>query len=287
MVQLNRFESQQRPKGRLLIFVVSVLAGSVSFARGRLWQACAGTYRRSTLGPEEAAFILCLPSLDVSMAVSVSRSNSRLQLKAGRDDDEKRERGKLSRTAGGAVLGGLLLGPLGAIFGTQLGSRWQVTESKKEVDDLGLDADMVKLAQSVALELAEAMESKERLASIKEGIAARAVRLEDDVLRKAAEAMEALSESEALARKHLESKLQLQAQLTSAKAELAKALQRCAAVDRSIEQLEQRALEVAALLERARSAQGPQRLRLADEASARMLRDPLLEKFDALERGDR
>lgn len=62
---------------------------------------------------------------------------------------------------GGAVLGGLLLGPFGAIFGANLGSEWG-RNSRGPPPEEEMDEDIVQLARLVGRELADAMESKAR-----------------------------------------------------------------------------------------------------------------------------
>merc|ERR1712008_8921 len=104
------------------------------------------------------------------------------------------------------------------------------------------------------------------------------LQLECDVQARYDEAMTALEADEAAARHALESKQSLQQRLDGFRKDLKAVEQRCATMQRSMVQLEQRAMEVANLLERARSASGAQRAALA--ADAAMLsttpRDPLL-----------
>jgi len=216
-----------------------------------------------------------------------------LESPAVRRNAENRERdGTVAGGVGGAVLGGLLLGPFGAVFGAQLGANWGRDRAADEaaIEELGIDADMVSLAQLVATELAEAQANRDRVEGIRADLAARVVQLEDDVQARYDDAMAALeADDEAAARRALESKQSLQRRLDGFRKDLEATEQRCATLQRSMMPLEQRAMEVANLLERARSASGSQRTALA--ADAAMLsttpRDPLLEKFEALEREER
>lgn len=194
--------------------------------------------------------------------------------------------------AGGAVLGGLLLGPFGAVFGAQLGAEFGGRQSGRggpSPEELGLDKDMVLLAQRIASELSSAVQDRERVQSVRDDARARAGQLDAEVVAKYEAAMEAVkAEHEALARTLLADKLRLQEKLDKAKLEWLKADQRCSTMDRSVSELERRALEMADLLERAKAASGRQRTDLAAEASAlgvRPPRDPLLDRFEALERG--
>lgn len=59
------------------------------------------------------------------------------------------------------MLGGLLLGPFGAIFGANLGSEWGRSRGPTTEEE-EMDEDIVKLARSTGRELADAMESKAR-----------------------------------------------------------------------------------------------------------------------------
>ena len=60
------------------------------------------------------------------------------------------------------------------------------------------------------------------------------------------------------------------------------ALRRVATVESNVQQLEDQALKVSSLLERARDATGAQRTALKAEASAFSVKDPLLDRFDRL-----
>jgi len=53
-------------------------------------------------------------------------------------------------------------------------------------------------------------------------------------------------------------------------------------VESNVQQLEDQALKVSSLLERARDATGAQRTALKAEASAFSVKDPLLDRFDRL-----
>lgn len=206
--------------------------------------------------------------------------------------EEKAASGAATGGVGGAVLGGLLLGPFGAIFGAQVGAEWGARRAanKAATEEFDLDKDMVELAQRVARELAEAMESRDRVTGIRDDLTLRTQQLEADAQRRYNEAAEAMSaDNEALARKLLEDKLRLTTKAEKARRELEDAERRCVAMARNVATLETRALEVANLLERARGASGTRRTDLAAEASRLGMqapRDPLLDRFEALERSD-
>lgn len=209
-------------------------------------------------------------------------------------DPAAAEGGAVAGGIGGAVLGGLVLGPFGAIFGAQLGSRFGRAKAQEQVSDgeeLGLDAEMVSLARRVASELSTAMDDRDRVQEVRDELQMKAQRLEDEVREKYDQAAEALkNDNEAEARRLLEQKLSSQSKLERALKDLQKAEERCALMHRSVKQLEKRATEVASLLERAQVAAGRQRMSLTAKASALGMsapRDPLLEKFEALERGER
>mmetsp|Transcript_51887 Transcript_51887/g.107239 ORF Transcript_51887/g.107239 Transcript_51887/m.107239 type:complete len:265 (+) Transcript_51887:39-833(+) len=199
---------------------------------------------------------------------------------------EESAEGSLVGAVAGSVLGGLLLGPFGACFGASLGADWgrQGTD-QTSAEALGLDADMINLASTVAKTLADAIEDKQRVISVKDDLATSIVRMEGDVEKLSEDAMAALQNGdEDGARAILKRKVPLQQRLTSSKDELRKALERVASVEAAVQRLEAEALKVASLLERAQAATGSERTALADEASAMTLKDPLLDKFDRLER---
>lgn len=176
----------------------------------------------------------------------------------------------------------MLLGPFGAIFGAGLGSEWGEKRAPRTEEE-EMDEDIVQLARSTGRELADAMESKARVLEAKDTLAAKIIRLEDeiqDLTKRAEAALEA--EDEATARAFLEKRYPLQKSLESGKSELEDALRRVATVESNVQQLEDQALKVSSLLERARDATGAQRTALKAEASAFSVKDPLLDRFDRL-----
>mmetsp|Transcript_44946 Transcript_44946/g.90691 ORF Transcript_44946/g.90691 Transcript_44946/m.90691 type:complete len:277 (-) Transcript_44946:139-969(-) len=221
-----------------------------------------------------------------------ARQTSQVTVRARRPGNSGAD-GAIKGGLGGAVLGGLLLGPFGAVFGAQLGADWgrQKAQDEAAIEELGLDTEMVQLAQRVTQELLIATQDRERVASTRDDLAARAQTLEAEVEAKYSEAMEAVkAENDELARQVLAAKQSAQGRLDTVKADLLKAEQRCATMERNVEQLERRALQVNELLERARMASGSERTALTAEASGLGVsapHDPLLDRFDALERGER
>jgi len=237
------------------------------------------------------------PRLDQSVSLTRQHQHGCLRSAPGvaRSAEKRKRDGTVAGGVGGAVLGGLLLGPFGAVFGAQLGASWGRDRAADEaaIEELGIDAEMVSLAQQVASELAEAQANRDRVEGIRADLAVRVAQLESDVQAKYDEAMVALeADDEAAARRALESKQSLQQRVDGMRKDLAAAEQRCETMQKRIAQLDQRAIEVANLLERAGNASGAQRAALA--ADAAMLsttpeapRDPLLDKFEALEREER
>lgn len=204
------------------------------------------------------------------------------------------EGGSITGGVGGAVLGGLLLGPFGAVFGASLGSRWgrKSAEDATAVESLGLDKEMIQLAQRVATDLASMMDDRARVVEIRDNLKARVANLEREMNEKYLAALEALKiEEEVRARSLLEDKQKLQKRLQTLNTDLQKAESRLALVDSNLAKMEKSALEVASLLERAKAASTTgQRISFASEASALGMnrpRDPLLDKFEKLERGER
>eukprot|EP00929_Paragymnodinium_shiwhaense_P002028 TRINITY_DN102223_c0_g1_i1.p1 TRINITY_DN102223_c0_g1~~TRINITY_DN102223_c0_g1_i1.p1 ORF type:complete len:303 (-),score=76.59 TRINITY_DN102223_c0_g1_i1:7-915(-) len=213
------------------------------------------------------------------------------------DAKSKGAGGAIGGAVGGAVLGGLLLGPFGALFGAQLGSDYgrQKASDTAAIKEMGLDQEMVQLAQTVGNELAVAVQIRDDEAAKQKDLEDRIPFLETEVKAKYDWAMEALeSKDEELARTAIKAKQTLEKRLEESRSELAVVEQRCRTMDRNVDVLEDRATEVARLLERAQSA----RLRgdrieaegLTSEAAMMSMpppRDPLMDKFDKLERGER
>eukprot|EP00434_Breviolum_minutum_P009907 symbB.v1.2.008730.t1/scaffold542.1/size189608/3 len=212
----------------------------------------------------------------------IAKRLGRVSTPRRRETVESEQEGFLSGAVGGAVLGGLLLGPFGAIFGANLGSEWGAKRAPRTEEE-EMDEDIVQLARSTGRELADAMEGKARVLEAKDTLAAKIIRLEDeiqDLTKRAEAALEA--EDEATARAFLEKRYPLQKSLESGKSDLEDALRRVATVESNVQQLEDQALKVSSLLERARDATGAQRTALKAEASAFSVKDPLLDRFDRL-----
>lgn len=210
----------------------------------------------------------------------ISKRLGRVSTPRRGSQSEQSEEGSLSGAVGGAVLGGLLLGPFGAIFGANLGSEWG-RNSRGPPQEEEMDEDIVQLARLVGRELADAMESKARVLEAKDTLAAKIVRMEDEIkdLTKSAEAaLEA--DDEAAARAFLEKKYPLQQSLETDMSKLKDALRRVTTVEANVKKLEDQALKVSSLLERARDATGAERTALKAEASAFSVKDPLLDRFD-------
>mmetsp|Transcript_2214 Transcript_2214/g.5195 ORF Transcript_2214/g.5195 Transcript_2214/m.5195 type:complete len:125 (+) Transcript_2214:56-430(+) len=121
--------------------------------------------------------------------------------------------------------------------------------------------------------------------AVKDDVAARIVQLEGEVEQLSSQAFASLEKGdEDVARSILETKLPLQKRLDSSKEELAKAIQRASQIQAAVQRLEGEALRIASLLERAQAATGSEKTALANEASAMTVTDPLIDKFDRLER---
>ena len=80
---------------------------------------------------------------------------------------------------GGAVLGGLLLGPLGMVMGAGAGSSLgSGRRAEEELEALGLDRAVVAEARALAASLADAQEAQRAADAAREGVQRRCFDLE-------------------------------------------------------------------------------------------------------------
>jgi len=189
----------------------------------------------------------------------------------------------LSLGVSGALLGCILLGPLGALLGAELGVRWgrQWEQDKVCRSDLGLDRHLATLAHQSLAELSDARAGLEQVELLRGELQERVVHMKvkmQEQYNRAAEAVE--DERDDLARAALVERQRLTARFDGARESLAKAQQQRDAMQSVVSKLQERALEALALHDRA------QRATLVAKSTPLtgfpVLRDPLLKTFDAL-----
>ena len=198
---------------------------------------------------------------------------------------------------GGAVIGGLLGGPFGLLLGLGAGDTLaNRAEAKKEMAKLGLNKKVIEEAQTLAQTLSDAQAASEAATDARETTRLRALRLDEAFEGLQDQAREALQrDDESAARGFLEERQKVGKQRDLAVAAHREARERCERIDRDVATLQGKVEEFDALILRsARQAQGvgvggdderfeyemPTSVLGADKPS----RDPLLDKFEQLER---
>jgi hypothetical protein len=202
------------------------------------------------------------------------------------DDIERagrqRAQGGVGETAAGAVLGGLLLGPFGALFGAQLGAKVGAANAvdrakKEEMARLGVTEDMLRMAEDIGTALQrsndglkasqDSFETQQSLARLLDTNAA-------ELYEKAKAAMVAMKENEA--KKILLDRQVVQEKLKKVLLSCVEEKSRLEKMRSNVNALEQRAMEIESLLRRNVGAKA-----LQDSGSQFSLaqEDPLLQKF--------
>lgn len=201
------------------------------------------------------------------------------------DENSRREAqgGGMRETVAGAVLGGLILGPFGALFGASIGAnvgakKAELDARRAEMERLGISQEMLDMAKDVGLSLESSMEGIQAIKSSLETQQKLAKRLDQEVSTLYDRAKAALDNSDDdLARKILMERAAVQDKLKKVLIACAEEKGRLEKMKGNVEQLERRALEIDALLRRSVSARSRQNLS-ADGFSLQK-EDPLLQKF--------
>lgn len=202
------------------------------------------------------------------------------------DDIERaarqRAQGGVGETAAGAVLGGLLLDPFGALFGAQLGAKVGAANAvdrakKEEMARLGVTEDMLRMAEDIGTALQrsndglkasqESFETQQSLARLLDTNAA-------EMYEKAKAAIASMKEDEA--KKILLDRQLVQEKLKKVLLSCVEEKSRLEKMRNNVDALEQRAMEIESLLRRNVGAKA-----LQDSGSQFSLaqEDPLLQKF--------
>eukprot|EP00522_Entomoneis_paludosa_P006276 CAMPEP_0172447640 /NCGR_PEP_ID=MMETSP1065-20121228/6914_1 /TAXON_ID=265537 /ORGANISM="Amphiprora paludosa, Strain CCMP125" /LENGTH=284 /DNA_ID=CAMNT_0013198999 /DNA_START=53 /DNA_END=907 /DNA_ORIENTATION=+ len=212
-------------------------------------------------------------------------------LQAGKDWDRELDRAqekeslkaRPGETVAGAVLGGLLLGPFGALFGASVGAslgRNQAIDQarEEEMKRLGLSKDMLEAAQEVGLALERNMEGLKAVQESFDTQKRLARRIDADAEAIYSKAKEALvAGDEESARKYLLERTNLQEKLKEVLKICATAKQQVEVMQSNTAVLEQRAMEMDALMRRTVGAKAVQDS--AESGMSLSRSDPLLDKF--------
>lgn len=190
-----------------------------------------------------------------------------------------------AETLAGAALGGLVLGPFGALFGASLGSslgqgRAVDKAKREEMERMGITEEMLESAREVGVALERGMEG---LKATEDSLMTQqkfAKRLDDEVVEVMSQAQEALtSNNEDLARDLLFKKRDIQEKLKKTLLGCAEEKKRLEKMKTNVRAIEERAVEMEALMKRNIGAKA-----LMDSSSQFALErdDPLLQKFKDL-----
>ena len=186
------------------------------------------------------------------------------------------------------LIGGLVLGPFGALFGAslgeQIGAKNAIERMRKErMEELGVTPEMLQMAKEVGITLNRAVEGLKACEDSLETLQKLARRLEEDannLYEKAKLEMEEGNEDKA--RSLLFDRDRLQKKLKQTLTNCIDERKRVSQMRNNVEMIENRALEIENLLNRSVGAKA-----LSDTASSDFslsTEDPLLQKFRDLER---
>lgn len=197
----------------------------------------------------------------------------------------------IGETAAGAILGGLLLGPFGALFGASIGSNIGAKNAvndarKKEMERLGISQEMLDSANEIGIALDRCFEGLKATQDSLQTQQRFARRLDTDANEIYDKAKEAISRSdEELARKLLLDRQQILDKLKQVLKNCADERKRIEQMESNVAALELRAMEMDSLLRRTVGAKA-----VSDSASlsssidvetslSLSTEDPLLKKF--------
>lgn len=193
----------------------------------------------------------------------------------------------MGETAAGAVLGGLLLGPFGALFGASIGSNWGAKNAvnrlrNEEMAQLGLTPEILDMAQSVGQALEQSVAGLEATRDSFETQKRLAQTFETEASRLHDTAMAALqSGDEQAARDTLMRRTQLvQDKLKPTLVSCAEEKRRVEVMESNVAELQKRALEVESLIKRTvASSAVDSSPSMATSKLSLEREDPLLQKF--------
>lgn len=195
----------------------------------------------------------------------------------------KGQGGGTGEVAAGAILGGLILGPFGALFGAQLGAQVGAKNSidrarQEEMERLGITQDMLDASQEIGLALEQSMEGLQASRASLDTLQQFARRLEQSVegtYDRAKREIAAGNEGEA--RNYLLEKQRLQEKLVATLKACAAEKSRYSKMELNVVALEERAMEMETLLRRTVGAKTIQNTSL--QQYSLQDGDPLLQKF--------
>lgn len=232
-----------------------------------------------------AAFVI---QCSAFMIPSVSRSPAVLSSDRFNRDLEERSRRRADGQGGGemlagAVLGTLIAGPFGLLFGSQIGANIGTQNAlnrarKEEMERLGITQEMLDSAEQVGVALEQAMEglrATKTSLETQQSLARRLERDADELYEKAKAAIADGREEEA--RKFLFERNYNQERLVKVLKLCVEEKQRYDKMQQNVAAIEKRALEIESLLQRSVSAKARESAAFDDLSLP--VEDPLLRKF--------
>ncbi len=187
-----------------------------------------------------------------------------------------------AETVAGAILGGLVLGPFGALFGASLGTALGENRAidkarKEELDRMGVTEEMLESAREMGLALERGMEG---LKATQDSLSTQqrfAARLDSDAERIYDEAKKALEDGDELKAKDLLVKrLDVQEKLKKTLVGCAEEKKRLEKMEENVRAIEERAIAMETLMKRSIGAKA---LMDSSDQFSLAAEDPLLQKF--------
>lgn len=206
------------------------------------------------------------------------------------------ETSALGGSLGGAVVGGMLLGPVGALFGATIGSQMAENRAIKakalaELEERGLSLEMVRMAQELSEELEEARAGLADVEEAYDNQRARTLKIDEKAEALYDKARARLEKGdEAGAREILALRERERERLPAALAETNLARERKLVMIERVQQIESRVSELTLLMDKSVSAASSQRWAdsgFGSDVDLPPIEDPLLRKFEDLEKGER
>ena len=243
----------------------------------------------STAPQQALAFVPKLPTRMVtevpsdSITLHSNRFNRELDEASRRRAAANAQRGA-AEIGAGALLGGLIGGPFGALFGASIGADFGSKRAfdkarKEEMAKMGITEDMLKMAEEVGADLErgiDGLKATRNSLETQQSFARKLSSNEEDLYEKAKAALNRGDEEQA--KKFLFDRQQLQQKLKKVLLACAEDRNRLETMERNVQILEERAMEVEALLRRSVGAKTMQDT-MGSQSFALDNEDPLIKKF--------